>query len=283
MSSAQGRFTSPDPEGASASLFDPQRWSAYSYAVNNPYKFVDPDGEVPVLLVTAGIGAGVGALGGAVFDVADQLIQNGGDFSAIDGREVAGAAIGGAVSGGIAGLTLGLIPAPAVLTTGYLVTTAVVSGGANAVGGVVQRSVDPNASGSVAGDFATGAIGGAVGTKVAYVRYPLPNVKKELAIIANSNRRSLREEGSSVQSVRESADGSKHHCRRGDWYFGYKLPDRSLVRRDIFLLESEIKARSRKRPPALACRLPDRSKFWQLRSIGAPWHEALRSIRPKIQ
>jgi RHS repeat-associated protein len=30
MSSAQGRFTSPDPESASASLFDPQRWNAYS-------------------------------------------------------------------------------------------------------------------------------------------------------------------------------------------------------------------------------------------------------------
>jgi RHS repeat-associated protein len=190
-SSAQGRFTSADPESASASLFDPQRWNAYSYAVNNPLKFVDRDGENP-LLATALIGAGVGAVGGAVFDVTNQLIQNGWDFSAINGSEVGGAALGGAVSGGIAGLTLGLIPAPAVPTTGYLVTAAVVNGGANVIGGVVQREVDPNASGSAVTDFAAGAVGGAVGTKIAYARYPLPNVRKELAIIANSNRRSLR-------------------------------------------------------------------------------------------
>ncbi len=190
--SALGRFTSVDPEGASASLFDPQRWNGYSYAVNNPYKFVDRDGEVPVLLVTAAIGAGVGAVGGAGFDITNQLIQNGWDFSAINGREVAGATVGGLVSGGLAGLTLGLLPAPATLTTGYLVTSAVVNGAANVAGGEVQRSIDPSASGSAVTDFAAGAVGGAVGTKIAYARYPLPNVKKELAIIAQSNRRSLR-------------------------------------------------------------------------------------------
>lgn len=152
---------------------------------------MDPNGENP-LLATALIGAGVGAAGGALFDVTNQLTQNGWDFSAINGREVGGVALGGAVSGGIAGLMLGLIPAPAVLTTGYLVTTAVVNGGANVFGGVVQREVDPNATGSALTDFAAGAVGGALGTKVAYAKYPLPNVRKELAIIANSNRRSLR-------------------------------------------------------------------------------------------
>jgi RHS repeat-associated protein len=189
--SALGRFTSPDPESASASLFDPQRWNAYSYAVNNPYKFVDPDGENP-LLISAGVGLVVGAAGGALFDVGNQLIQNGVNFDQINGREVLGATIGGAVSGGIAGLTLGLGTAPASLTAGYLATSAVVNGGANVVGGIVQRDIDPDASGSVATDFAAGAIGGAVGTKVAYVRYPLPNVKKELEAISFSNRRSLR-------------------------------------------------------------------------------------------
>jgi RHS repeat-associated protein len=192
FSGAQGRFTTVDPEGASASLFDPQRWNGYSYALNNPYKFVDPDGEVPLLLISAGVGAGAGAVGGAVFDVANQLIQNGGHFDQINGREVGAAALGGLVSGGIAGLTLGLIPAPATLTAGYLATSAAVNGGANAVGGLVQREVDPSTSGSPAADFVTGALGGAIGTKVAYVRYPLPNVKRELQAIAFSNRRSLR-------------------------------------------------------------------------------------------
>jgi hypothetical protein len=189
-----GRFMSPDPENAGASLFDPQRWNAYSYALNNPYKFVDPDGEVPILLVTAGIGAGVGAIGGAGFDVVNQLIHNGGNFDQINGREVLGAAAGGAVSGGLTGLTLGLIPAPAALTTGYLATSAIVNGGANVVGGEVQREIDPTSQGAPGSDFVAGAIGGAVGTKVAYVRYPLPNVRKELKAIAFSNRRSLRPE-----------------------------------------------------------------------------------------
>ena len=48
MSSAQGRFTSPDPLGASAKVSDPQTWNRYSYTLNNPLRYVDPDGlEVP--------------------------------------------------------------------------------------------------------------------------------------------------------------------------------------------------------------------------------------------
>jgi len=44
FSSAQGRFTTPDPLHGSAHLEDPQTWNRYSYAANNPLKYNDPAG-----------------------------------------------------------------------------------------------------------------------------------------------------------------------------------------------------------------------------------------------
>jgi RHS repeat-associated protein len=44
LSAAQGRFTTPDPMMASAHVADPQSWNRYTYALNNPLKYFDPDG-----------------------------------------------------------------------------------------------------------------------------------------------------------------------------------------------------------------------------------------------
>lgn len=47
-SGAQGRFTTPDPLMASGKASNPQTWNRYAYTLNNPLRFVDPDGlEVP--------------------------------------------------------------------------------------------------------------------------------------------------------------------------------------------------------------------------------------------
>jgi RHS repeat-associated protein len=43
-SSAQGRFTSPDPLLSSGTINDPRTWNRYSYTLNNPLKYVDPFG-----------------------------------------------------------------------------------------------------------------------------------------------------------------------------------------------------------------------------------------------
>lgn len=44
----QGRFTSVDPLMASAHVVNPQTWNRYSYSLNNPLVYTDPDGLKPV-------------------------------------------------------------------------------------------------------------------------------------------------------------------------------------------------------------------------------------------
>jgi RHS repeat-associated protein len=44
FSSAQGRYTSPDPLMASARPSNPQTWNRYAYGLNNPLRYIDPDG-----------------------------------------------------------------------------------------------------------------------------------------------------------------------------------------------------------------------------------------------
>lgn len=48
MSSAQGRFTSPDPLLGSGRPEDPQSWNRYAYGFNNPLRFIDPSGLDPI-------------------------------------------------------------------------------------------------------------------------------------------------------------------------------------------------------------------------------------------
>ena len=45
-SSAQGRFTSPDPLLASGRVARPQSWNRYAYVLNNPLRLVDPNGLI---------------------------------------------------------------------------------------------------------------------------------------------------------------------------------------------------------------------------------------------
>ena len=52
FSGAQGRFTGPDPTFLNIlKVFNPQRWNLYSYAVNNPLHYVDPDGKEAIAVV----------------------------------------------------------------------------------------------------------------------------------------------------------------------------------------------------------------------------------------
>lgn len=62
--SQTGRFTAADPITVNAlRLVNPQRWNRYAYAVNNPLRYVDPDG-LDALLVNYTDGAyGLGHIG----------------------------------------------------------------------------------------------------------------------------------------------------------------------------------------------------------------------------
>jgi RHS repeat-associated protein len=45
FSGAQGRFTSPDKPFADQHAENPQSWNLYTYTLNNPLRYVDPNGE----------------------------------------------------------------------------------------------------------------------------------------------------------------------------------------------------------------------------------------------
>ncbi|MEW5980611.1 MAG: DUF922 domain-containing protein, partial [Acidobacteriota bacterium] len=48
FSGAQGRFTSPDKPFADQHEYDPESWNLYSYARNNPLRFIDLQGEAVI-------------------------------------------------------------------------------------------------------------------------------------------------------------------------------------------------------------------------------------------
>jgi hypothetical protein len=43
--STAGRFLSVDPASSSSDPLQPQSWNRYSYAANNPLRYIDPDGQ----------------------------------------------------------------------------------------------------------------------------------------------------------------------------------------------------------------------------------------------
>jgi RHS repeat-associated protein len=197
MSAAQGRFTSPDPNSAGASLFDPQSWNAYSYVNNRPLSYVDPGGDVPIPVITGAGGAGVGALVGGGFEAWRQYAKDGRVTSWGKVRTAAG---GGFISGVLSGLTLRLGAAAGAATTAEVV---MVNASSNVIAGYAQRRADEalgyeapmdNATEltNVALDAGTGAVIAWGGAMVADRLFPIPNVQREIALLRFASRRSTR-------------------------------------------------------------------------------------------
>ncbi|HWS72167.1 MAG TPA: RHS repeat-associated core domain-containing protein, partial [Thermoanaerobaculia bacterium] len=64
-----GRFLSVDPTWNSADLSRPQSWNRYSYVLNNPVRYTDPDGQCADALSCALLGFEVGNVPGAVIGI----------------------------------------------------------------------------------------------------------------------------------------------------------------------------------------------------------------------
>lgn len=69
-----GRFMGIDPVGASAAIDNPVMFNRYAYGNNNPYKYVDPDGESPVDVIF--LAADLARLGDAVYSGNPEAIQS---------------------------------------------------------------------------------------------------------------------------------------------------------------------------------------------------------------
>lgn len=102
---AAGRFLSPD-SFVQAPDFS-QNFNRYSYAMNNPFAYVDEDGEFVLLAVGIAAGAAIGAAGGATSGFILNTFN-----SLLEGERIGGALqsgfMGGLTGGLIGGLTGGI-------------------------------------------------------------------------------------------------------------------------------------------------------------------------------
>ena len=132
-----GRFTTRDTVWGS--LGDPQSRNRYSYCLNNPHKYVDPDGNEPITLTVVAIGTALGAVFGGI----NYYMNNQDCLSSSEGRSGLATAT---IAGGVKGFVWGAV-APA--TTLGIVATAI---GANilkrdtelVVGNILGAGVAPD-------------------------------------------------------------------------------------------------------------------------------------------
>jgi len=155
-SSTTGRFMSPDWSAEEepipyAQMDDPQSLNLYSYVQNNPLGRVDADGHCPWC-----------ALGGAALAVGAEIIADKITGKPITLRGVVGAAVGGAIIGGSAGLA----------TEEGVAIQIAIAGNSSIVGGIVERGIKTGSADEalkpteVLKDAGTGMLGGAIGKGV---------------------------------------------------------------------------------------------------------------------
>lgn len=139
MSSAQGRFTSPDEFTGGAvdpvtgqqvsqpgplpyaDITNPQSLNKYAYVLNNPLRYTDPDGHCPWCALVVGL-----------TDAAAQAIADRATGQPITVRKELAAFVGGAIIGGSAGIA----------TEAGVAVQIAIAGSAGMVGGIAERGIN---------------------------------------------------------------------------------------------------------------------------------------------
>jgi hypothetical protein len=219
MEPSRGQFLSQDPSFIKMSpniILDPQLQNSYGYARSNPIIYKDPNGDIPVLVITSGVGALIGGASG----VAAQAIGDYVSGNDIKGSNYAGAFVGGFVQGGLIGSGAGIL----------------YSGGAGGlVEGVTRESIDAYSGegfeyGSVVADTGVNAVLGYVGGKIA-TKLGAPGIagvttgSNSMSAVAKSTKTKVRNDTINSFSNKTGAKIGTAYAVSG--YKQHLAPDRS--------------------------------------------------------
>jgi len=170
-SQSLGRFISADTIVPSPG--NPQSLNRYSYGYNNPVKYQDPSGHIPVLALTIGGGAIIGAIVmGGTYALTTKNFDTG-QFLTVVG---AGAVAGGLIGSGF-GIAAGMTAwtGAAAIAAGTTIAATGVGAAAGGEGYMLSRPLSEMATQGQTGDFDTadfgaayvaGGVSGALSTKV---------------------------------------------------------------------------------------------------------------------